>query len=71
METWQQTDENAIMAEIKTYGYELLHNRRKDRVKELGGGVLSYQFLLEWINEWITFNLHIYENKKFNCLIAW
>ena len=38
-ETWLQTDENAITAEIKTYGYELLHDRRKDRVKELGGGV--------------------------------
>ena len=38
-ETWLQTDENAITAEVKTYGYELLHNRRKDREKERGGGV--------------------------------
>ena len=38
-ETWLQTDENAITAEMKTYGYELLHNRRKDRKKEIGGGV--------------------------------
>ena len=38
-ETWLQTDENAITAEAKTYGYELLHNRRKDREKERGGGV--------------------------------
>ena len=38
-ETWLQSDENAITAEIKTYGYRLLHDRRKDRAKELGGGV--------------------------------
>ena len=38
-ETWLQTDENAITAEAKTYGYEILHNRRKDREKERGGGV--------------------------------
>ena len=38
-ETWLQSDENAITAETKTYGYELLHNRRKDREKERGGGV--------------------------------
>ena len=38
-ETWLQDDENAITAEIKTYGYRLLHNRRKDREKTRGGGV--------------------------------
>ena len=38
-ETWLQTDKNNITAEIKTYGYKLLHNRRKDRKKEIGGGV--------------------------------
>ena len=32
-------DNNAATAEIKTYGYELLHNRRKDREKVRGGGV--------------------------------
>ena len=38
-ETWLKDDKNAITAEIKTYGYRLLHNRRKDREKERGGGV--------------------------------
>ena len=38
-ETWLQTDKNLITAEIKTYGYALLHNRRKDRQKDRGGGV--------------------------------
>ena len=38
-ETWLQEDKNAITAEIKTYGYRLLHDRRKDREKERGGGV--------------------------------
>ena len=38
-ETWMQSDKNALTAEIKTYGYKLLHNRRKDRAKDRGGGV--------------------------------
>ena len=38
-ETWLPSDKNAITAEIKTYGYRLLHNRRKDRLKLGGGGV--------------------------------
>ena len=38
-ETWLQTDKNPITAEIKTYGYTLLHDRRKDRQKDRGGGV--------------------------------
>jgi exonuclease III len=38
-ETWLQCDTNSITAEIKTYGYKLLHDRRKDRAKETGGGV--------------------------------
>ena len=38
-ETWLHSDNNSITAEIKTYGYQLLHNRRKDRLKDRGGGV--------------------------------
>ena len=38
-ETWLQSDKNSITAEVQTYGYKLLHNRRKDRIKERGGGV--------------------------------
>ena len=38
-ETWLQSDNNAITAKVKTYGYKLVHNRRKDRAKEGGGGV--------------------------------
>ena len=38
-ETWLPSDKNSITAEVKTYGYKLLHNRRKDRLKEIGGGV--------------------------------
>ena len=38
-ETWLQFDKNSVTAEIKTYGYELLHDRRKDREKDGGGGV--------------------------------
>ena len=38
-ETWLQTEKNTVTAEIKSYGYKLLHNPRKDREKERGGGV--------------------------------
>ena len=38
-ETWLQDEKNALTAEVKTYGYRLLHNPRKDREKERGGGV--------------------------------
>ena len=38
-ETWLKDDKNAITAEIKTYGYKLLHNRRKEREKDGGRGV--------------------------------
>ena len=38
-ETWLESDKNSVTAEAKTYGYKLLHNRRKDRAKEKGGGV--------------------------------
>ena len=37
-ETWMPDDTNDITATIKSYGYQLLHNRRKDREKTLGGG---------------------------------
>ena len=38
-ETWLQSDNNSITPEIKTYGYRLLHDRRKEREKDRGGGV--------------------------------
>lgn len=38
-ETWLESDKNSVTAEAKSYGYKLLHNRRKDRSKEKGGGV--------------------------------
>ena len=38
-ETWLQSEKTAITAEIKTYGYQLLHDIRKDREKDRGGGV--------------------------------
>lgn len=38
-ETWLSSDKNAVTAEIQTYGYKLMHDRRKDREKETGGGV--------------------------------
>ena len=38
-ETWLEEEKNSITAEAKTYGYRLLHDRRKDRDKEKGGGV--------------------------------
>ena len=38
-ETWLTSDSNHVTAMVKTYGYELLHCRRKDREKETGGGV--------------------------------
>ena len=38
-ETWLQTEKNSVTAEVKTYGYKLLHNIRKDREKDRGGGV--------------------------------
>ena len=38
-ETWMEADKNDITAMIKSRGYKLLHNRRVDRKKEVGGGV--------------------------------
>ena len=38
-ETWMPNDTNDITAKIKSYGYKLLHNRRKNRDKIGGGGV--------------------------------
>ena len=38
-ETWLTSDCNHVTAKVKTYGYELLHCRRKNREKETGGGV--------------------------------
>ena len=38
-ETWMEADKNDITAMVKSYGYTLLHNRRRGREKEIGGGV--------------------------------
>lgn len=38
-ETWMEAEKNDITAMIKSRGYKLLHNRRVDREKEVGGGV--------------------------------
>ena len=38
-ETWLTSDFNHVTAMVKTYGYKLLHSRRKNRQKETGGGV--------------------------------
>ena len=38
-ETWLTSDNNHVTALVKTYGYELLHERRRNREKETGGGV--------------------------------
>ena len=38
-ETWLQSKNNSVTAEIRTYGYKLLHDIRKNREKERGGGV--------------------------------
>ena len=38
-ETWMEADKNDITAMVRSYGYTLLHNRRKNREKEIGGGV--------------------------------
>ena len=38
-ETWLPDDKNDITATVKSYGYKLLHNHRKDREKITAGGV--------------------------------
>ena len=38
-ETWLTSDSNHVTAMVKTFGYELLPCRRKNRKKETGGGV--------------------------------
>ena len=38
-ETWMEADKNDITAMVKSYGYTLLHNRRRGREKEIGVGV--------------------------------
>ena len=38
-ETWMEAETNDVTAMVKERGYRLLHNRRKNREKEDGGGV--------------------------------
>ena len=38
-ETWLKSEVSDVTALVKTYGYRLLHNRRKNREKQTGGGV--------------------------------
>ena len=38
-ETWLTSEKNDITAEVKDYGYKLLHKIRKHREKDRGGGV--------------------------------
>ena len=38
-ETWLTSEKSNITAEVKEYGYELLHKIRKNREKDRGGGV--------------------------------
>ena len=38
-ETWMRSNKDDITAMIKPYGYTLVHNRRRNRDKVLGGGV--------------------------------
>ena len=38
-ETWLKSNRNEVTSLVKTYGYILLHNIRKNREKETGGGV--------------------------------
>lgn len=38
-ETWLTSEKNNITAEVKDYGYQLLHRIRKNREKDRGGGV--------------------------------
>ena len=38
-ETWMESEKNDVTAMIKDRGYKLLHNRRKNREKDTGGGV--------------------------------
>ena len=38
-ETWLPSDYNHVTALVKNYDYKPLHNRRKDRFKDTGGGV--------------------------------
>ena len=38
-ETWMTSEKNNITADVKKYGFELVHKIRKDRFKERGGGV--------------------------------
>ena len=39
IETWLKSDKNKVTADIKSYGYTLKHNIRKDPEKDRGGGV--------------------------------
>ena len=38
-ETWLQSEKNSVSAEIKTFGYKLIYDTRKDHEKERGGDV--------------------------------
>ena len=38
-ETWMEAEKNDVTAIMKSYGYKFLHNPRRNRMKETGGGV--------------------------------
>ena len=78
-ETWLESENNSITAEVKSYGYELLHDRRKDRDKEKGGGVgilvkASVKAKQSSVKHYLSFEHSIVKlplaGKKFMILIA-
>ena len=38
-EIWLKSDKNLVTSLVKTYGYILFHNRKKNREKDIGDGV--------------------------------
>ena len=78
-ETWLTSEKNNITAEVKDYGYNLLHKIRKNREKDRGGGVGTMVKISRTAKQLISKDYHSFEhnvvrvqleNKKFLFLIT-
>ena len=78
-ETWLKSNKNDVTALVSTCGYKLLHNIRKDRQKDLGGGVgillkltMSYKHLSS--KQYSSFELTVVkielQNKRHILLVS-
>ena len=77
-ETWLKSQKNSVTAFFKDYGYLMYHNIRKDRTKDVGGGVgflvkESIKVKNVKVTQFVTFEhciIRIYTDSKWLSLIS-